>query len=114
MNRRDTAGLIYDYVVTGRKQADISAIRQSFFKAESVLNLNGVSFDVPKKNIEYFLKTLSSQSGILNVVNDRHVEKYEFQDSLVKCWLAANYIYRILAKPRKYMIEMASQVFGLM
>ena len=25
MNRRDTAGLIYDYVVTGRKQADIAA-----------------------------------------------------------------------------------------
>lgn len=86
------------FIFDGRKQADISAIRQSFFKAESVLNLNGVSFDVPKKNIEYFLKTLSSQSGILNVVNDRHVEKYEFQDSLVKCWLAANYIYRILSE----------------
>ena len=79
-----------------KNDADISEIRQCFIKAGDNLKLHGVSYDVPSQNIEYFLKTLSSQSGILNIVNQHHVEKYLFQDTLVMCWLAANYINKII------------------
>lgn len=84
------------FVFENRKYADISEIRQCFLKAGDNLKLYGVSYDVPRQNIEYFLKTLSSQSGILNIVNQYHVEKYLFQDDLVMCWLAANYIIKII------------------
>lgn len=84
------------FVFENRTAADISEIRQCFIKAGDNLKLHGVSYDVPGQNIEYFLKTLSSQSGILNIVNQHHVEKYLFQDALVMCWLAANYINKII------------------
>lgn len=84
------------FVFENREYADISEIRQCFLKAGDNLKLYGVSYDVPSQNIEYFLKTLSSQSGILNIVNQYHVEKYLFQDDLVMCWLAANYINKII------------------
>lgn len=84
------------FVFENKKEADISEIRQCFIKAGDNLKLHGASFDVPSQNIEYFLKTLSSQSGILNIVNVHHVEKYLFQDSLIMCWLAANYITKII------------------
>ena len=84
------------FVFENKTDADISEIRQCFIKAGDNLKLHGVSYDVPSQNIEYFLKTLSSQSGILNIVNKHHVEKYLFQDTLVMCWLAANYINKII------------------
>lgn len=84
------------FVFENKNDADISEIRQCFIKAGDNLKLHGVSYDVPSQNIEYFLKTLSSQSGILNIVNQHHVEKYLFQDTLVMCWLAANYINKII------------------
>lgn len=84
------------FVFENKLCADISEIYQCFIKAGGNLKLHGVSYDVPEQNIEYFLKTLSSQSGILNIVNKHHVEKYLFQDTLVMCWLAANYINKII------------------
>lgn len=84
------------FVFENKTCADIAEIRQCFIKAGDNLKLHGVSYDVPSQNIEYFLKTLSSQSGILNIVNKHHVEKYLFQDTLVMCWLAANYINKII------------------
>jgi hypothetical protein len=84
------------FVFENRAEADISEIRQCFIKAGDNMKLHGVSYDVPSQNIEYFLKTLSCQSGILNIVNRDHVEKYVFQDELVMCWLAANYIDEII------------------
>lgn len=84
------------FVFNNREYADLSEIRQCFITAADNLKLYGVSYDVPIQNIEFFLKTLSSQSGILNTINQHHVEKYVFQDSLVMCWLAANYINRII------------------
>lgn len=88
--------LACNFVFENKKYADISEIRQCFIKAGDNLKLHGVSYDVPSQNIEYFLKTLSSQSGILNIINQHHVEKYLFQDTLVMCWLAANYINKIM------------------
>lgn len=84
------------FVFENKTCADISEIRQCFIKAGDNLKLHGVSYDVPSQNVEYFLKTLSSQSGILNIVNKYHVEKYLFQDTLIMCWLAANYINKII------------------
>ncbi|MCR5735509.1 MAG: hypothetical protein K6G22_12960 [Lachnospiraceae bacterium] len=86
------------FVFENRSSADLSEIRTCFIKAEDNLKLYGVSYDVPEKNIEYFLKTLSSQSGILSIINQNHVEKYLFQDDLVMCWLAANYIKKIISE----------------
>ncbi len=86
------------FVFGNKNDADISEIRQCFIKARDNLKLYGVSYDVPSQNIESFLKVLSSQSGILNVINQHHVEKYLFQDTLVMCWLAANYINKIINK----------------
>ena len=85
--------------VFGEKEwVDFSEIRQCFIKAVENLDRYGIPFDAPTQNIEQFLEVLSSQSGILNIVVDEHMEKYLFQDELVMCWLAANYIKEILCK----------------
>ena len=84
------------FVFTSKENADISEIKQCFINAGDDLKLHGVSYDVPTQNVDYFLKTLSSQSGILNVINQHHIEKYLFQDDLIMCWLAANYIHKIM------------------
>lgn len=90
--------LACSFVFMDKNSADISEIRQFFYNAGDNLKLNGVSYDFAKNDIEYFLKTLSSQSGILNVITDQHSVKYVFQDDLVKCWLAANYINKIISE----------------
>lgn len=88
--------LACSFVFGNKTSADDSEIRQYFFNEHDNLKIRGVSFDIPQNNVEYFLKTLSSQSGILNVINENNSDKYVFQDDLVKCWLAANYINRLL------------------
>ena len=84
------------FIFDNKSSADLTEIRQCFAKAEDNLKLNGVSYEVPNTNIEYFLRTLSCQSGILNMINQHHVEKYLFQDNLIMCWLAAHYINKIM------------------
>jgi len=88
--------LACEFVFEDKSYAGISEIRQCFITAGDNLKLHGVSYDVPSKNIDYFLNTLSSQSGILNIDIKNHIEMYMFQDELIMCWLAANYINRII------------------
>lgn len=89
------------FVFGNKEKADIVEIRQCFLNAGENLRLHGVSYDVPTQNIEYFLKTLSSQSGILNIYNTNHIEEYVFQDRLVMCWLAANYICKVIDESKE-------------
>lgn len=84
------------FVFDNKTSVDVSAVGQCFRKVRDNLEEYDVPYNVPEKNIESLLKTLSSQSGILNIVNQRHIDKYLFQDRLIMCWLAANYINIII------------------
>lgn len=86
----------FEFEAEGRPSADLSEIRQCFMKTADSCKLYEVPFDVPAGNIEYFLKTLSSQSGILNIQYEHRLEKFVFQDRLIMCWLAANYLTQFL------------------
>lgn len=86
------------FIFTGKDSASLPEIRQYFAGAGENLTLYGVPYEVPKQNIEYFLKTLSSQSGILNIVSKDTKEVYDFQEPLVMCWLAANYLKTLIGQ----------------
>lgn len=84
------------YIFENFNHVGFHEIRQFFIKAEHNLKIYGVPYDFPSDNMSYFLETLSSQSGILNIYVHENREEYIFQDRLVKCWLAANYIDIVL------------------
>lgn len=86
-----------NYVFDDRDSVEIIELRKMLLDAEKKLELFSEDFSISSSNIELFVKTLSSQSGILTVRYEFHVERYVFQDSLVKCWLAANYLSKCLA-----------------
>lgn len=88
--------LACSFVFGNKTKANISEIRNIFSSINENFKINGVPYDIPKDNVDYFLKTLSSQSGILNIEINEHIEEYIFQDDLVACWLAANYIANII------------------
>lgn len=84
------------FVFENKKYADISEIRRCFVNIKEELTLAGVDFNIPIRNIEFFLKTLSCQSGILNVVERDGIEQYLFQSDMVMCYLAAYYITHLI------------------
>lgn len=84
------------FVFENKEKADISEVRQCFMKVGENLKMQNISYDESIQNIESFINALSSQSGILNIINEYHVEKCLFQDDLIMCWLAANYINELI------------------
>lgn len=93
--------LACNFVFDNRRSVDISEIQRMLFDAREKLELFSEDFSSSSQSIERFVRTISSQSGILTIQNEHHVERYVFQDSLIKCWLAANYLDKSLANSKE-------------
>ncbi len=89
--------LACEYVFTGTKSLESEDVREVFMRLKITYESNRVKtvparFDFSEDGISEFIDLLSSQSGILNVINEEHIQKYVFQDSLVMCYLSSVYI----------------------
>ena len=90
--------LACSFVFGNKECVTLSDTRKIFNNINENFKINGVPYDIPQDNVDYFVTILSSKSGILNVEMDNHIEQVYFQDYLVECWLAANYINNIVNK----------------
>lgn len=88
--------LACNFIFGEKEGVSFLEVRHEFMEAERLLKKYGSSIEISSGNMDSFLHALSSQSGILNVICNSDVEEYVFQDDLVMCWLAANYVRNVL------------------
>lgn len=61
-------------------------------RENGLISVSGYSINISDEQIDTFTNTISCQSGIITLINENGRIKFEFQDELVMCYLAAEYI----------------------
>lgn len=61
-------------------------------RENGLISVSGYSINISDEQIDTFTNTISCQSGIITLINENGRIKFEFQDELVMCYLAAEYV----------------------
>lgn len=61
-------------------------------RENGLISDSGHSINISDEQIDTFTNTISCQSGIITLINENGHIKFEFQDELVMCYLAAEFI----------------------
>ena len=99
------------YIFGNKEHADSTEISQIFNTAKDNLTMKQVPFVFPKERLDYFLGTLSTQSGLLDTEIINGKEEYSFPNDLVACWLSANYIYNAMSQTKE--VSEDSSIHGI-
>lgn len=82
------------------KPKDIKGITDTDLHNTLIKHMNDSVFNgydqLNAEKIQKFTKFLSSQSGILIFDEDGRIERVSFQNELIMCWLAGNYLRKML------------------
>lgn len=64
-----------------------------------LMSVFGCSLNISDEQIDTFTNTISCQSGIITLTKENGRIKFEFQDELVMCYLAAEFVNNLLGVP---------------
>lgn len=81
------------FVFGGREGVSRKEVETAFGEISGIAEKQyGFELNLDPENIQCFLRLLPGHSGIVNLMYDGRQEQYVFQDRLIMCWLASNYI----------------------